>query len=390
MGNEKQIRLKVVCDRYPSIAHFPNDHRDGSRCLNERAAEKLALRGEPTARMLLTEMRGDLEYASAFVPDADFEGRILPLIEKTNAYLSTRAPAEEALIDRLGHALLRATIDIDSAVADLQKAGDAIEKLAEGPSEDSERTRRAWFSAREAAKSARASHALALPVEGCAPDARPDETKRLREVIERALSINYIRACVSCDKPTWWRDRSAGGAPRCPSCIAKANGDGVNICPRSLREWLPTPAPDASHEGPSSTWTLPNGEQVELAEWPCPDCKHNHVTALGGICIGCPCERSEPPEPAEQPYREGGEAVTRKKKTVREIRAEAIDGERRRCGAIVDYVASVCQDSGDSTSYAALLFASTQIRGTPRPVSGAAARSAPKKSRRPSQEGSGK
>lgn len=46
----------------------------------------------------------------------------------------------------------------------------------------------------------------------------------------------------------------------------------------------------------TSTWVLGNGRVAESAEWLCPDCGGYHVVKLGGIRVGHPCERTEPPE----------------------------------------------------------------------------------------------
>lgn len=76
------------------------------------------------------------------------------------------------------------------------------------------------------------------------PTLTPTEAARL------AVSINYVRACSGCDKPTWWRTHSTGAA-LCPACCA-SHPDGyiVNICPPRLRDYLP-PYSDELPAGPS-------------------------------------------------------------------------------------------------------------------------------------------
>lgn len=111
--------------------------------------EKLALRGEPTARTILQDfVDAHLNYA-----------KLDQARDAARAYLSTRAQQEEALIDELRGALLYAVEFCERETNTIRRA---VPRLNAG-------WRASIKDADAAAKRGRA--ALALPVEGRAPDA---------------------------------------------------------------------------------------------------------------------------------------------------------------------------------------------------------------------------
>lgn len=302
------------------------------------SAEKPLL-GEPTARTLIQRLL-------AIAPLGE-----LAIVEEARAYLATRAPAEEALAIENA----RLSGELQEQRADNKRQEESLRGMRALQAENTRLV--GWNRALQGLLNdgvtlrhmatatpfrplcgsdvpgqATTDHGRAVTCPMC--HAATSDKQAIRQPaalpVEGRAPANcgdgMCGGCPKCMKRTemHWAEGRAPDKPKFSNCTCyrdcgadSHSGDwhqhGDDPCPEhpdvpmvdgpppSFKKQIAAGrAPDASHEGPSSTWTLPDGEQVELAEWPCPDCKHNHLTALGGICIGCPCERSEPPDASHE------------------------------------------------------------------------------------------
>jgi hypothetical protein len=73
---------------------------------------------------------------------------------------------------------------------------------------------------------------------------------------------------------------NGGWLAACMAVAEIADRDGANDFATAMREMAQNPQP------------------VEIVEvqpdWHCDECGHEHATNMGGICVGCPCPRTEP------------------------------------------------------------------------------------------------
>lgn len=145
-------------------------------------------------------------------------------------------------------------------------------------------------------------------------------------------------------------ERLRGALERILRCTDDREAEGVA---RAALYPSEKPLPEAAEDGPTSWWVMPDGSRGVSRDWICAKCGHQHVTGLGGICVGCPCPESFAPPPSSKSLPEGRSqpAVPEKDHECGKQpgECEATCGSALKDGVAPAWAACVCdQEEGDS------------------------------------------